>query len=170
MRGRSLWQEQTSLPLLAYFMTVGALLTALLLLVNFMLAPIKPESSQPVARVETSFPQPRMTMGAAQDPGRIAAVAPAAQAQHALPATTTSPLTQSAQEQSSGSGEMEPKLLPRAKPKKSTAQKPVRGWKADAASRNDQGDAGSSNYAQERPALPRAAQGSSPAEGTLGPH
>jgi len=111
-----------------------------------------------------------MTTGAAQDPVAIAPMAPAAQAQHALPATTTSPLTQSAQEQPSGSGEVEPKLLPRTKPKKSTAQKPVRGRNADAAPRNDHGDAGSSSYAQERPAWPRAAQGSSPAEGTLGPH
>jgi len=59
MRGRSVWQEEKSIPLRAYFITVGALLTALLLLVNFMLAPGKLESSQPVvARVETNFLQP----------------------------------------------------------------------------------------------------------------
>jgi hypothetical protein len=48
MRESSLWQEVTAIPLQAYFLTIGALLTALLLLFNLMLDPSKSESPQPL--------------------------------------------------------------------------------------------------------------------------
>jgi hypothetical protein len=170
MRASSLRQEVKSIPLLAYFLTVGALLTALVLLVNVVLEPSKPEKPQPaVAAISTGSPKPRITTGSAQYTGSTRPVAPSAQAEHAKPTTTTSTLRQSAQEQPSGSGEAEPKPLTRAKPKKSTAQKPKGGRNADAVWRNDRGDAGYSSYAQ-KPAQPPTVRGTSPAEGTLGPH
>jgi len=169
MRASSLRQEVQSIPLLAYFLTVGTLLTALMLLVNVALEPSKPERPQPtVADISTGFPKPRISTGSAHDTGSTAPVAPSAQAEHAKP-TTTSTLTQSAQEQPSSSGEVEPKPVTRAKPKKSTARKPMGGRNADAVWRNDHGDAGYSSYAQ-KPTRPPAVQGSSLAEGTLGPH
>jgi hypothetical protein len=170
MRASSLRQEVKSIPLLAYFLTVGALLTALVLLVNVVLEPSKPERPQPaVADISTGSKKPRISTGSAHDTGSTTPVAPPAQAEHAKPPTSTSTLTQSAQEQPSSSSEAEPKPLTRAKPKKSTAQKPMGGRNADAAWRNDRGDAGYSSYAQKPARLP-AAQGTSPAEGTLGPH
>lgn len=170
MRASSLRQEVQSIPLLAYFLTVGTLLTALMLLVNVALEPSKPERPQPaVADIGAASPKPRISTGSAHDTGSTAPVAPSAQAEHAKPTTTTSTLTQSAQEQLSGSGEAEPKPLTRAKPKKSTARKPMGGRNADAVWRNDRGDAGYSSYAQKL-ARPPAVQGTSPAEGTLGPH
>ena len=54
MRDSSVWQEVKSIPLPAYFITIGALLTAPLLLVNFVFEPSKPESS---AHAATGFMQ-----------------------------------------------------------------------------------------------------------------
>ena len=85
MRESSLWQEVTSIPLQAYFLTVGALLTALLLLVNLMLDPSKPESPQPaITDLSKSSGTARTTTGSAQVARSIAPVAPAAQARSEL--------------------------------------------------------------------------------------
>ena len=156
MRESSLWQEVTSIPLQAYFLTVGALLTALLLLVNLMLDPSKPESPQPaITDLSKSSGTARTTTGSAQVARSIAPIAPAAQAQSELPTTPT--LAQSGEEQPASGGAAEANPSTRAKPKKSTGQKSTRG--------NDRADAGYSSYAQQKPAWP-----TSPAEGTLGPH
>jgi len=155
-RESSLWQEVTSIPLQAYFLTVGALLTALLLLVNLMLDPSKPESPQPaITDLSKSSGTARTTTGSAQVARSIAPVAPAAQARSELPATPT--LAQSGEEQPASGGAAEANPSTRAKPKKSTGQKSTRG--------NNRADAGYSSYAQQKPAWP-----TSPAEGTLGPH
>ena len=156
-RESSLWQEVTSIPLQAYFLTVGALLTALLLLVK--LDPIKPEGPQPPQRAITDLSKSsgtaRTTTGSAQVARSIAPVAPAAQARSELPATPT--LAQSGEEQPASGGAAEANPSTRAKPKKSTGQKSTPG--------NNRADAGYSSYAQQKPAWP-----TSPAEGTLGPH
>jgi hypothetical protein len=55
-------QERVSMPLLSYFVTVGGVLTTLLLLVNLMLEPSKPESSTHAATgLETTLRKPRTT-------------------------------------------------------------------------------------------------------------
>jgi hypothetical protein len=155
MRESSLWQEVTCIPLQAYFLTVGALLMALLLLVN-MLDPSKPESPQPaITDLSKSLGTARTTTGSAQVAHSISPVAFGAQARPELPTTPT--LAQSVEEQPASGGAAEANPSTRAKSKKSTAQKSTRG--------NDRPDAGYSSYAQQKPAWP-----TSPAEGTLGPH
>jgi hypothetical protein len=155
MRESSLRREVTSIPLQAYFLTVGALLTAPLLLFNLMPDPSKPESPQPaITDLSKSSGTARTTTGSAQVARSIAPVAPAAQARPELP--TTPKLAQSVEEQpASGAAEGSPST--RAKPKKRTGQKSTRA--------NDRADRGRSSYAQQKPAWP-----TSLAEGTLGPH
>ena len=156
MRESSLWREVRSIPLQAYFLTVGALLTALLLLFNLMLDPSKPESPQPaITDLSKSSGTARTTTGSAQVGRSITPVAPAAQARPEL--STTPTLTQSVEEQPASGGAAEGNPSTGAKPKKSTGQKSTRG--------KDRTDAGYSSYAQQKPAWP-----TSPAEGTLGPH
>ena len=152
-RETSLWREVTSIPLQAYFVTIGALLTALLLLVNFVLDPSKPESPQPaMTDLSNSSGTARTTTGTAQAARSIALVALGTRAQPELPTTPT--LAESGEEQPATGAAAEAK--PRAKPKKSTGQKSTRA--------NDRAHAGYSTYAQQSPWPTK------PAEGTLGPH
>jgi hypothetical protein len=75
--------ERKSMPLLAYFVTVGSSLTALLLLFNFILEPPKPETSmQAATAVETSLRKPRTTIGSGFRESTISMVpnAPASEA------------------------------------------------------------------------------------------
>jgi hypothetical protein len=126
MRESSLWQEVRSIPLQAYFLTVGALLTALWLL-NLMLDPSRPESRpQPaITDLSKSSGTARTTTGSAP---------------------TTPTLVQSGEEQPASGGAAEANPSTRAKPKKSTGQKSARG--------NDRADAGNSSYARQKPAWP----------------
>ena len=79
MRETSLWQEVTSIPLQAYFVTIGALLTALWLLVNFVLDPSKRESPQPaMSDLSKSWGTARTTTGSVPATRSIAPVALAA--------------------------------------------------------------------------------------------
>src|SRR5262245_41430381 len=90
MRETSLWQEVTSIPLQAYFLTIGALLTALWLLVNFVLDPSKPESPQPaMTDLSKSWGTARTTTGSVPAARSIAPVALAARAPSELPTTPT---------------------------------------------------------------------------------
>jgi hypothetical protein len=147
------------MPLLTYFITIGGVLTALLLLVDLMLGPSKPErpskpesSTQAATGVETSLPKPRITTGYMPSTAAPAPTAPTAEARRE-PAETGSSAQSASQPASSG--EAERKLLATAKPKS--------GRKATTAGRAYPGSAYSS-YAQE----PRNWRSS--AEGTLGPH
>jgi hypothetical protein len=156
MRESSLWQEVTAIPLQAYFLTIGALLTALLVLFNLELDPSKSESPQPaITDLSKGSGTARTTTGSAQVARRVAHVPPAAQARPELP--TTPALTQSGVEQPASDGAAEANPSTRVKPKKSTGQKSTRG--------KDRADPEYSSYAQQKPAWP-----TSPAEGTLGPH
>jgi len=153
-------QERNYMPLLTYFITIGGVLTALLLLVDLMLGPSKPErpskpesSTQAATGVETSLPKPRMTTGYMPSTAALAPTAPAAEARRE-PAETTGSSAQPASQPAS-SGEAERKSLATAKPKS--------GRKATMAGRAYRGSA-YSRYAQE----PRNWRSS--AEGTLGPH
>jgi len=155
MRETSLWQEVTSIPLQAYFLTIGALLTALWLLVNFVLDPSKPESPQPaMTDLSKSSGTARTTTGSAPAARSIALVALGTRARSELPTTPT--LAESGEEQPASGGAAEANRSTRAKPKKSTGQKSTRG--------NDRAHAGYSSYAQQSP------WPTSRAEGTLGPH
>jgi len=155
MRETSLWQEVTSIPLQAYFLTIGALLTALWLLVNFVLDPSKPASPQPaMTDLSKSSGTARTTTGSAPAARSIAPVALPARAGSELPTTPT--LAEAAEEQPASGGAAEANPSTRAKPKKSTGQKSTRG--------NDRAHAGYSSYAQQSP------WPTSRAEGTLGPH
>src|SRR5262245_3191735 len=154
MRETSLWQEVTSIPLPAYFLTIGALLTALWLLVNFVLDPSKPASPQPaMTDLSKSSGTARTTTGSAPAARSIAPVALPARAGSELPTTPT--LAEAAEEQPASGGAAEANPSTRAKPKKS-GQKSTRG--------NDRAHAAYSSYAQRNP------WPTSPAEGTLGPH
>ncbi len=148
------------MPLLAYFGTVGVLLTALLLFVNAMLEPDKPKNpNYAPARVETSLPQPRTTTGLTQ---RAAGVAQA-QAAPAIeirqePTSPTTPLgmTPSAYEQQPqmNSDEGERKSFKATKPKNKTARIHKKRRTTDTASRPYREQPGYSSYAQGRPPLP----------------
>jgi hypothetical protein len=157
-------QERVSMPLLSYFATVGGVLTALLLLINLMLEPSKPESSTHAATgLETSLRKPRTTSGltttgfmqgtVVQGTVGIAPKALGAEAQHESPEVTGSSM-QPAHQPSSRDG-AERKSFAKAKPKS--------GRKATTARRPNR-DAGYSSYALAPP------NWRSSAEGTLGPH
>jgi hypothetical protein len=76
-------QKRESMPLLMYFAAVGGVLTTLLLVVNFMLEPSKPERSKHAATdVETSLRKARTTTGFMPSTVGVAATAPAAEARH----------------------------------------------------------------------------------------
>ena len=146
-------QKRESMPLLMYFATVGAVLTTLLLLFNFMLEPSKPESSKHAATdVETSLRKPRTTTGFMPSTVGIAPKALAAEAQHDSAEITGS--SAQPRHQQSSRDVAERKAFTRAKPKSSrkatTGRRPYRGY---------------SSYAQQLPKWR-----SSAAEGTLGPH
>jgi hypothetical protein len=147
-------QKREAMPVLMYFATAGGVLTTLLLLVNFLLEPSKPESSKHAATdVETSLRKPRTTTGFTPSTVGIAAKAPAAEARHDSAEITGS----SAQppNQQSSRDVAERKSFTKAKPKSgrkaTTGRRPYR-------------DSGYSSYAQRLP------KWRSSAEGTLGPH
>lgn len=147
-------QQRESMPLLMYFAAVGGVLTTLLLLVNFLLEPSKPESRKHGATdVETSLRKPRTTTGFMPSTVGIAAKAPAAEAQHDSAETTGS--SAQPRHQLSSRDVAERKSFTKAKPKS--------GRKATAG-RRPYRDSGYSSYAQQLP------KWRSSAEGTLGPH
>jgi hypothetical protein len=171
------------MPLLLYFSTIGAVLIALLLLINLLLEPRQPKSTKPAsAAVETNLPKPRIASQVARQTVGAAHTASAAGARH----QTTSPAAPAADardrrieptawnpvqtaQQSSIEG-MQSKPLNSAR----SRGKSVRGRNTDAAWHHRakkpaySGPAYSSpgyrSYARERPTT------SSWAEGTLGPH
>jgi hypothetical protein len=147
-------QKRESMPLLMYFAAVGGVLTTLLLLVNFMLEPSKPERSKHAATdVETSLRKPRTTTGFMPSTVGVAATAPAAEARHDS-AEITGSSAQPANQQASRVV-AERKSVTKAKPK--SARKATAG-------RRPYRDSGYSSYAQRLP------KWRSSAEGTLGPH
>jgi hypothetical protein len=152
-------QERVSMPLLTYFVTVGGVLMALLLLVNLMLEPIKPESSPHAATgLETSLRKPRATTGLTttrynQGTVGIAATALGAEVQHESSEVTGSS-TQPAHQPSSRDGAE----------RKSFAKAKLKSGRKATAGRRPYRDAVYSNYALAPP------NWRSSAEGTLGPH
>ena len=150
------------MPLLAYFATIGALLTALVLLLDVMLAPDKPAPSRhPVAGVETGVRQPRTTSGLAPPPAVIAPSAPIAESRDRPPQTTTMHSVTPTQVQPSMSdGATSPAG---AKPKSKTRQGRTKDRSIDAVGRPFS-DGSAYGYAREKPA-PHYSP-----EGTLGPH
>jgi hypothetical protein len=151
------------MPLLAYFVTVGTVLTALLLLVNVMLEPSKPETLTPAAAgVAASLPKPRITTGSAQP--SLAPTARAGEDRPPLPTATMETSVQPAQAQPSSREEAERKSFTRSKPKGKTAKSRARGRNADDVRRRYRDDSGYASRAQQWPTR------SYSAEGTLGPH
>jgi hypothetical protein len=177
------------MPLLAYFGTIGVVLTALLVFANFLLKSPQPEGSGPAAAaVEANLPTPKVTSGVARHTVGVTRVAPsvelrggrlspdvpaaAAQAEPTEPATRD--LMQPAPEQQMSEGNVERRSLKNAKPRSKTAKTRMRGRNA-AVARGPYGKGspysspgsyspGYYSYAHERPAWPFSAQG------TLGPH
>jgi hypothetical protein len=153
-------QERASIPLLAYFATVGAALTVLLLLLNFVLEPDKPEPAHALATgTETQRPQQRSTTGFGPTPaGVISSTPPAIQAE--VPEPTTANSLHEALDLQSGSGAVAQKWLAQPKRKSRKVKSPAKGRSVDAVWRRH--GSGQFGYAQEKP--------QSSAEGTLGPH
>jgi hypothetical protein len=157
-------QERVSMPLLSYFVTVGGVLTTLLLLVNLMLEPSKPESSTHAATgLETSLRKPRATTSLTttgytqgtvmQGTVGIAPTALGAEAQHeSLEVTGSS--TQPAHQPSSRDGAE----------RKSFARTKLKSGRKATAGRRPYRDAVYSSYALAPP------NWRSSTEGTLGPH
>jgi hypothetical protein len=151
------------MPLLAYFVTVGAALTALLLLVNVMLEPSKPERPKPAAAgVATSLPKPRVTTGSAQP--SLAPTARAGEDRPPLPTATRETLVQPVLAQPLSQDEAKRKSFTSTAPKGKTVKPRARGRNADDVRRRYRDDSGYSSRAQEWPTR------SYSAEGTLGPH
>jgi hypothetical protein len=151
------------MPLLAYFVTVGTVLTALLLLVNVMLEPSKPETPKPAAAgVATSLPKPRMTTGSAQP--SLAPTARAGEDGHPLPKATMETLVQPVQSQPLSQDEAKRKSFTSTTPKGKSMKPRARGRNANDVRRRYRDDSGYSSRAQGWPTQ------SFSAEGTLGPH
>lgn len=155
-------ERGNGLPLLGYFGVVGSALVVLLLIVDFMLAPDKPDRvKQAPAGIEATVAKPRLTTGAAPAASPVVPAAPATQAQPA-PDVATNGGQAARGEQSSGEI-TESSTIPtqtRGKAQRSRTKggnPPVVPWGNPAGSAY-------SGYAQERPVW------HSPAEGTLGPH
>ena|SRR5262249_30805649 len=154
------FQQRYSMPLLTYFATIGGMLTALLLLIDLMFGPSKPErpsqpesSTQAVTTAATGLPKPRTTTGYVPSTVGLFPAAPGAEAQRYLAETTGSSAQPASQPASGGEAE-----------RKSTATaKHGSAGKARTAGRSYRESAYSS-YAQQ----PRNWRSS--AEGTLGPH
>jgi hypothetical protein len=147
-------QQSTSMPLLGYFTTIGGVLTALLLLLNFILEPRKPETSmQATTAVETSLRKPRTTTGFMESTISMTAKAPAPEARREPEIAAN--LAQLARQPSSRDKTVR---------KSFTTTKHKSGRKATSAGRAYR-DAAYSSYAQRPPK-----RQSFDAEGTLGPH
>ena len=158
------------MPLLSYFGTMGALLTALLLLANFLLQP-QPGGAKPAAAgVETNLPKPGIASRVAdrtvgQAPTLVSAVTQS-EPRPVVPAPETSGL-----EQTAGSSMQPPSdrpssgdMLERAKTE--ARSRSVRNRDATTRrGRNPTYDSRAySSYARDMPRLRVSA------EGTLGPH
>jgi hypothetical protein len=105
-----------TMPLRAYFVTVGPALLALLLFLNVILEPSKPDSPSPAAAaltaaVSKNTAKPRLTTGSAEPNGTAFLTAPAVEPQRQ---------TMSSPEPQLSAGEAEPKLVTQAKPKSKT--------------------------------------------------
>jgi hypothetical protein len=105
-----------TMPLRAYFVTIGPALLALLLFLNVILEPSKPDSPSPAAAaltaaVSKNTAKPRLTTGSAQPNGTAFLTAPAVEPQRQ---------TMSSPEPQLSTGEAEPKSVTQAKPKSKT--------------------------------------------------
>jgi hypothetical protein len=105
-----------TMPLRAYFVTVGPALLVLLLFLNVILEPSKPDSPSPAAAaltaaVSKNTATPRLTTGSAQPNGTAFLTAPAVEPQRQ---------TMSSPEPQLSTGEAEPKSVTQAKPKSKT--------------------------------------------------
>lgn len=151
------------MPLLKYFVTVGAILISLLISVSSMLEPSKPKSTKSAtAGIERNIATPRTTTGAA--PGAPVAMAPRAATEQEPPSASGATRAQSAQDSQLTTGQVEQNASIPAMPKGKTAQKRAKSRNSNVKPSNLRDDPRSSAYAQEKPAWR-----SSP-EGTLGPH
>jgi hypothetical protein len=178
-------QGAKSMPLLAYFGTIGSLLMALLLLAGFLLEP-PPTSPKPgSAGAETNLPRPKITSRVGQYAAADARTAPAREPRHetsppAAPQTAELTAWNSAQpatEQQAGAGG-ERNSFKAAKRKavqvRTRVRNPGDAGRQDAAWRQygrqptnaarAYSSYGYNSYARERPSW------QSWAEGTLGPH
>lgn len=146
------------MPLLRYFATIGTLLMALLLLLDFVLAPGKPnQSKHPIARVDTAVGQPRMTSGSApSSPTEVVPSAPVSASRNQPAETTTADSVQPA-------FQADPRSDARPKPRSKTKQKRAKDRKEDMVKR-PHGDGSAYGYSRQN-----LAPQSSP-EGTMGPH
>jgi hypothetical protein len=148
------------MPLLTYFATIGGVLTTLLLLVDLMFGPSKPErasqpesSTQAVTTAETGLPKLRTTTGYVPSTVGLSPTAPAAEAQRYLAETTGSSPQPASQPASGGAAE-----------RKSIATVKSRSGRKAATAGRAYRESAYSSYAQQ----PQNWRSS--AEGTLGPH
>jgi len=112
-RTRTSRAADMNMPLRAYFVTVGPALLALLLFLNVILEPSKPDSPSPAAAaltaaVSNNTAKPRLTTGSSQPNGTGFLTAPAVESQRQ---------TMSSPEPQLSTGEAEPKLVTQAKPR-----------------------------------------------------
>jgi len=158
--------------LLAYFGTMGAVLTMVLLLASFIVEPSRPRGSLPNSAVESNLSKPRILSRVEQYSATLR-IAPAVQAGYSSPdpGSAAGPgISPSAPGQGSGASAVETAPVQRPVSTSKTAQRRNID-NPDAAWRRHRRDPAYSSYAQERrgPA-PERRTSQSWAEGTLGPH
>jgi hypothetical protein len=164
----SAYGGERTMPLLKYFVIIGVLLTALLLLADFMLEPTKAEISRLIsARGETDLPKPKIrsrvgqqAMGSAETTPALEAqrrTTRASQARHEAVASGANHAGLRATERPVNEDRLE--SVKRAKPKHKTAKIPTRRQDTDVAWRHPHSRPGYNAYAQERPGWPFFAQG-----------
>jgi cell division septation protein DedD len=155
-------ERSVSMPLLRYFATIGAILTALLLLFDFMLAPNKPERFRhPIAGVETEIAQPRTTSGSAPMPAATVPGEPVTESRDKPAETTAATSVPPAQPQPSL--QADPRSPARARSRSKPKQRHAKDRKIDAVGRPFS-DGSAYGYSREK-----SVPAYSP-EGTMGPH
>jgi hypothetical protein len=149
---------QHTMPLLKYFVTIGVLLTALLLVVDVLLEPNKAEVARRAsARGEANLPKPIIKSRVGQHVGVTAQTTPVLEGRQP---TTHATGAQHAPVEASGLSAPEPQAtndrlaqesMTRAKPRRKTAR--IR-QNTDGAWRHSHSRPGYNAYAQERPGWP----------------
>jgi hypothetical protein len=153
-------RERESMPLLSYFVAVGAALTALLLMLNVLLERPEPHDHHHLTRSEKDGAILRATTGSAQQPSAMPG--PVLGIQAGVPEPTAASPTEPPQQHPPTADQVKQKRLAPAKPKNRSGQNRTKGRNSDDALRLN--EVSRSRYLLEGSRLQ-----ASP-EGTLGPH
>jgi hypothetical protein len=156
---------ERTMPLLKYFVIIGALLTALLMVADVLLEPSKAEiASRAAARGEAKPPKPIIKSQRGQHAGGTARTTPVlegrqptareTETRHAPLDSTTHNVGLLASEQQVSRDRLAQESPKGAKPKRKTAKTRTGRRHADVAWRHAHSRPGYNSYAQERPAWP----------------